>query len=105
MAVMENRLPPMNGERNQLEQIRYHRATCAYPLFSSFIFFIVVLDLLCGRSNNSMPDYPMTDVVTNIILFVVSFLMIVISFLNCYREIKKNAKVVPLEAEQPAPMV
>ena len=52
-----------------------------------------------------MPDYPMTDLVTNIILFVVSFLMIVISFLNCYREIKKNGNVVPLEAEQPAPVV
>ena len=65
----------------------------------------MLLDLLCGRSDNSMPDYPMADLVTNIILFVVSFLMIVISFLNCYREIKKNAKVVPLEAEQPAPMV
>lgn len=103
MADLENRLAPMNGERNE-RKINYC-VIYACPISSCCIFFLVLLEGI-RFPIYSMPDYRIVNFVIYIISFLASSLLVITSFIDCYREIRKNGKVVPLETELSAlPMV
>ena len=103
MADLENRLAPIIGERNE-RKINYC-VVYACPISSCCIFFLVLLEGI-RFPIYSMPDYRIVNFVIYIISFLASLLLVITSFIDCYREIRKNGKVVPLETELPAlPMV
>lgn len=110
MADMDNRVAIMNGE---IEEIRREN-TCTFYAISLFLYMVYLSFMFLAILSYTHPrkvdvgKEPVSHRITGIVLYVIMFSSFVLLGLTCCvaicRNIKRSKKIVPMEAQEPAPM-